>query len=503
MSGRLTVKQAAEFLGVHQVTVRRWIGQGKIEALKIGGRLFIDSASLGLKQADRSAEIQLSLGEQLQRGSGVIGVWGVGYIGFSTLVYFATAGVSGVGYDISRARVNQVNRGEVDIPGLERWLNVPIKNLISNELIKATHSVNELFESQVLVHFICIPTEKNGKPWFGPLGEVIRELARKMKKPPSLSRPLIVIESTLSPGASDQIVLKTMADNGLELGRDFLLAVAPRRDWFSDQAMTLKNIDRVFGAADVESARQTRSVLSLVCDKLHQASSYRAAEMVKSVENAYRHMDITLANQLTMAYPEVNMREVLRLVGTKWNASTFYPSFGTGGYCIPISSRYVVEGSPRSEVLTLLHETIKTDSQMPQLVARSILKHQVQSVGILGLSYKGNLKVHQQSPTIKISRTLKKAGVRVRVNDPYFSPGEIRSLTGCGTFSFPEEVDRFEALVLVAAHAVYQTPRVRALLEKGDRCRVIYDNVGAWKNLTYFNKYGIDYYVPGDGYWLK
>ena len=53
------------------------------------------------------------------------------------------------------------------------------------------------------------------------------------------------------------------------------------------------------------------------------ASSYKVSEMVKSVENAYRHMDITLANQLSLAFPKDNIREVLKLVGTKWNVETF------------------------------------------------------------------------------------------------------------------------------------------------------------------------------------
>ena len=41
-------------------------------------------------------------------------------------------------------------------------------------------------------------------------------------------------------------------------------------------------------------------------------------------------MDITLANQYHL-YPNENIREVLRPVGTKWNVNTYFPGFGTGG----------------------------------------------------------------------------------------------------------------------------------------------------------------------------
>ena len=47
---------------------------------------------------------------------------------------------------------------------------------------------------------------------------------------------------------------------------------------------TLDVLDRVFGSADKVSSSETFNVLSIVCKKLHQASSHKEAEMVKSIE---------------------------------------------------------------------------------------------------------------------------------------------------------------------------------------------------------------------------
>ena len=96
--------------------------------------------------------------------------------------------------------------------------------------------------------------------------------------------------------------------------------------------------------------------------------------MVKSVENAYRHMDITLANQLSLAFPKDDIREVLKLVGTKWNVEAFHPGIGAGGYCIPLSSRYILSQVKNINKLSLLRETIKTDDSMGKLIANSIAK---------------------------------------------------------------------------------------------------------------------------------
>ena len=80
-----------------------------------------------------------------------------------------------------------------------------------------------------------------------------------------------------------------------------------------EESIRPHSFDEYIGQKDL------KDVLSIVCKKLHPASSYKVSEMVKSVENAYRHMDITLANQLSLAFPKDNIREVLKLVVTKWN----------------------------------------------------------------------------------------------------------------------------------------------------------------------------------------
>ena len=186
--------------------------------------------------------------------------------------------------------------------------------------------------------------------------------------------PIIIVESTLAPKVSDKKIIPFLKRKKLKVGKNILLSIAPRRDWFIEGGKNLENLDRVYGSTDKQSTKVTKDVLSIVCKKLHVASSYRVSEMVKSVENAYRHMDITLANQLSLAFPKDNIREVLKLVGTKWNVETFNPGIGAGGYCIPLSSRYILSQVKSLNQLSLLRETIKTDDGMSKFIANSIKK---------------------------------------------------------------------------------------------------------------------------------
>lgn len=430
-----------------------------------------------------------------------IGVWGTGYIGFSSMLFFARKGVYSIGYDTIPKKVEDLNKGKYIFKELENWLRFPLKPLLKKGYITGTTDYKRLLEDDVIVHLIAIPTEKDGKPYYDNLKDVIAKLGG-LKKRKGRIKPLIIIESTLTPKTSEKIILPLLNKSGLKIGRDILYGVAPRRDWFVWGGKNLEDLDRVFGGADGESAEQIESVLGIVCRKLHRASNHRVSEMVKSFENAYRHMEITLANQLSLGYPNDDIREVLKLVGTKWNIGTFYPGFGTGGYCIPLSSKYVLQGADRPGEISILRSTIKTDTQINNLIARSLIKRGYKNIGVLGLSYKENLKVNILSPTIPFVNELKQNRIKVRAHDPYYSKEEIKKYLGVESFVFPKGLKEFDAVVLTVAHDAYcRIPKNRLVsyLKKG---AFVLDNTGRWKERLMDNNKSIDYIVCGQKGWL-
>ena len=424
-----------------------------------------------------------------------VAVWGTGYIGLSTMVYFSKKKIKCVGYDIDKNKIKKINSGILPLPDLRSWFGFDIKQLVKQNYLSATSEYKDLISEEFLVHFIAIPTEKNGKPFYKPLLSVLNNIAKiktKTKNP-----PIIIVESTLAPKVSDKKIIPFLKKKKLILGKDILLSVAPRRDWFIEGGKNLENLDRVYGATDKKSLKVAKDILSIVCKKLHMASSYKVSEMVKSVENAYRHMDVTLANQLSLAFPKDNMREVLKLVGTKWNIETFHPGIGTGGYCIPLSSRYILSQVRDSSKLSLLRETVKTDDGMSRIVANSIKKRGYKKIGILGLSYKGDLKVSVLSKVIPLVKSLKKKGLKVQLFDPYFSSKEIKDTVKVETFKFPNELIKFDCIIVTVDHKQFKIPKKK--LEKYlKNCKFIIDHDGAWK------KYNLKtiYHLTGDSGWI-
>ena len=424
-----------------------------------------------------------------------IAVWGTGYIGLSTMVYFSKKKIRCVGYDVNKEKIKKINSGVIPLPDLKSWFGFDIKGLVKQNYLKATSNYKDLITDDFLAHFIAIPTEKNGKPYYKPLMNVlscISKINRGSKNP-----PIVIVESTLAPKVSDKKIIPFLKKKNLIVGKNLLLSIAPRRDWFIEGGKNLESLDRVYGSTDEKSAKVAKDVLSIVCKKLHLASSYKVSEMVKSVENAYRHMDITLANQLSLAFPKDNIREVLKLVGTKWNLETFHPGIGAGGYCIPLSSRYILSQVKNVNKLSLLRETIKTDDGMSRFIANSIASKGLKRIGVLGLSYKGDLKVSVLSKVIPLVKSLLKKKLTVKLFDPYFSKKEIYDAVKVKTFNFPKDLATFDCLIVTVDHKQFKIKK--KILEKYlKKCKLIIDHDGAWKKYNLKN----NYHLSGDHGWL-
>jgi UDP-N-acetyl-D-mannosaminuronate dehydrogenase len=153
-------------------------------------------------------------------------------------------------------------------------------------------------------------------------------------------------------------------------------------------------------------------------------------------------------------------------------------------------------------VLSILADTIATDHEINLLIARSIVARGLQNVGVLGLSYKANLKVSILSPTISFVNELIGHGISVKLYDPFFDAKEVNELVGVPIFDFPAGLSEFDSVVAIVDHDVCREAGHK-LLEYLGNCRFILDNMGMWSGLAEeFAALGIDYHICGDANWL-
>ena len=87
--------------------------------------------------------------------------------------------------------------------------------------------------------------------------------------------------------------------------------------------------------------------------------------------------------------------------------------------------------------------------------------------------------------------------MRCRYNDM-----EIRKHLDVDTFSFPQGLSEFDALLLVADHKEFTTAHVHEKLWSLKKCKLVLDNTGIWEDLELASK-GVEYHVAGDENWLE
>ena len=423
------------------------------------------------------------ISDALLNGKKKIGVWGIGYIGLTNVIHFAESGVKSVCFDINKKVVEDINQGIVRIPNLESWMSQPLQPFVTRGLIQATTDFQDLCDCPI--HFIAVPTEKEEKPWL----DAIKDVLMKIKS--FGDSQLIAIESTLTPGTVDKLTQELDLHNPI--------AIAPRRDWFQSPDMNLRNLPRVFGVNQPEYQEEFRGVLSIVCNKLLIASNHKVAEMVKSVENSLLHVPVAYALEVGRAYPNINISEVFSLASTHWRIPQYNLSFGTGGYCIPLSTQYVIAGAEKPEELKIAKEAIESDRCQPKYLARNI---KGKEVGILGICYKGDLKVCILSPTLKIAEELNNDHLNgvIKFFDPYYSPEEIKTIAGGESFNFPAGLIEFSTIILGPQHRIFRQmtrEEIKENIKPGTR---ILDSQGCWENhRSLFKSLGIEYMKVGDG----
>ena len=92
-----------------------------------------------------------------------ISVWGTGHWFINNGIFFQKK-INCVGYDVDSEKVRKINSGILPLADLKDWFGFNIKSLVKR-LLKATSNYKDLLSKHCLVHFIAVPTEKNGKPF--------------------------------------------------------------------------------------------------------------------------------------------------------------------------------------------------------------------------------------------------------------------------------------------------------------------------------------------------
>jgi nucleotide sugar dehydrogenase len=391
----------------------------------------------------------------------VVSVIGQGYVGLSLACAAAEAGFAVHGIDTDPGRVADLEHGDLTVPGVHESL---YRSAMATGRIAFTTSTEPLSSSDVIT--ICVPTPlRDATPDLTHVIDASRAVA------PHLTHGcLVVLESTTYPGTTEQLVRPLLESEGLAAGRDFLLAYSPERIDPGNVEFDLSNTPRIVGGVTAESTGMASLFYGQLVDKVVAVSSSRAAELAKLLENAYRHVNIALVNEMAMICHEmgIDVWEVLDAAATKpFGFMPFYPGPGVGGHCIPLDSTYLAWQVRREagHQFRILEQAEDVNAQMPAYVAARI-GDELNDAGkavrganvlVLGVSYKADVGDIRESPALRVMAALLRRGATVTFHDPYVD--EV-TLPGGHTLVRHELTQRLvstvDCVALLTPHAAYE-----------------------------------------------
>ena len=355
--------------------------------------------------------------------SAIVGVVGLGYVGLPLIVEFALKGFKGVGFEVDKKKVDEINGGRSYIP------DVPSENVektVKDGKLSATTDFSCLTECDVII--VCVPTplRKTKDPDMSFILAAGEEI-RKYKRPGQL----VILESTTYPGTTDEVLQPILEDGGAELDKDFLLAFSPERVDPGNPQFQTHNIPKVVGGVSDDSTDIAALLYRQIVEQVHPVSSARVAEACKLWENTFRAINIGMANEMAKVCNALGIDswEVVRAAATKpFGFMPFYPGPGIGGHCIPLDPHYLSWKARQhgfdSQFITLAENI---NSSMPKYVAglvRDALNEQQKSVKgskilILGVAYKKDIDDMRESPALSVIDLLRSRGADVIYHDPY------------------------------------------------------------------------------------
>ena len=248
---------------------------------------------------------------------------------------------------------------------------------------------------------------------------------------------LVVLESTTYPGTTEELLRPILEADGLGADTDFFLGYSPERIDPGSTEWTFVTTPKVVSGVDDASLAAVEAFYGALVDKVVPVASTSEAELVKLLENTFRHVNIALVNELAMFARElgVDVWSAIDAAATKpFGFMRFTPGPGVGGHCLPIDPSYLawrVERrlGTRFRFVELANEV---NNHMPDYVVQRVvamLNGEARSVSgsrilVIGLAYKPDTSDWRESPAMTIVERLQALGAHVRAHDAHV-PADI------------------------------------------------------------------------------
>lgn len=415
-----------------------------------------------------------------------IAVIGLGYVGLPLATQLAHKFKTVIGFDISCERIASLANG------VDENHEVAELELTGSGLGLSTDK-SQLRDASFYIVAVPTPITENRQPDLTMLQAACRTIAPFIAK-----NDVIVFESTVFPGVSEQVCGKLLQElSGLRMGVDFSIGYSPERINPGDKRNTIETVKKVISGQNESTLNRIEKVYEQVVSAgLFRASSIKAAETAKILENVQRDVNIALMNEMSQICDKIgiNSNDVIAAAETKWNFASYKPGL-VGGHCIGVDPYYLAALAHQVGIEPeLILAGRRVNENMVRHVAEQaikiLLKRDVKPskarVGVFGITFKEDVPDLRNSKAVELVHYLRDYGISPLVHDPLCSRKAAKNY-GI-VIDNPDEMIDLDMMIIPSPHTLFRRNPLffRSLKRSGN----IVDVKGAFANHAHVARYG-------------
>lgn len=409
-----------------------------------------------------------------------VAIVGLGYVGLPLALALAPHHPVR-GYDLDPRRIAELAAGH------DRTGEVSPERLAEASLRLASDP-SVLDGATAFLITVPTPVDDANRPDLGAVEAAARTIAPFLRP-----GALVVLESTVYPGVTEQVVGPILeAGSGLTVGESLWLGYSPERVNPGDSAHGIGQVTKVIaGSTEATTERLARLYGPATGERLFRAASIRVAEAAKVIENIQRDINIAFVNEAAQIFGAlgISIHDVLDAARTKWNFLPFTPGL-VGGHCVGVDPYYLADLATRlGKHPEMILAGRRINDGMAGWIARRIAQRLVRldrrggRVLVLGLTFKEAVPDLRNSKVVDLVSVLEAWGHPVDLHDPLADADEVTSLFGRPPLPALPDHGAWDAVVLAVAHPAYRAlsaAHIEALVDPGG---LVADIKGLWRDL--------------------
>lgn len=346
-----------------------------------------------------------------------VSIIGQGYVGLPLAISSSQSGFEVTGIDLDIEKVSRLNKNQSTVEDVS---DEELKTVSESGRYKAT--TNYAIDPSTEIVCICVPTPlgTNHKPDLDMLKAATKDVGKSLKV-----GMLVIIESTIQPGTTRDVVVPILEKES-GLNRDqFLVAYSPERIDPMNKKFTIKNTPKLVAGLTPEAAIKAKEFYSKFIDHVDLCDSLEVAETAKLLENSFRLVNISFINELAIFCQKIgiDVNEVIKAASTKpYGFMPFYPSVGVGGHCIPVDPLYLAQaarlvGAPTRFIELADEINLGMPNYFVGRASEMLGGLKDKRVLVIGVSYKPNVADIRETPVEVLISGLRRSGAVVSWHD--------------------------------------------------------------------------------------